>query len=153
MKDSIFQRLTQDHDMLRDMMEELAATEGDTPQRRALFGSLAQELIYHAKAEERTLYQFMLGNERVQDVASHSIHEHEQIEDAIAEVHEIEMSSPQWLIRFKKLKELVEHHLDEEEQDIFDSGEDLISADLQQELGMRYMTEKHKENQKHYEVA
>lgn len=142
---NIFQALEQDHETQRTLVDLVLKTKGDSDGRRELFGRLVRELRSHAKAEERTLYAVMLGEKETQDETAHSVHEHELMEKMMDELLETDMSSSAWIGKFKELADRVVHHLDEEEEDTFAAGRDLLSGDRAQELGDEFRREKETE--------
>ncbi|MAM89257.1 MAG: hemerythrin HHE cation-binding protein [unclassified Hahellaceae] len=144
----IFEALKNDHKVAKDIMRVLENTEGASKERQENYPKLVRELLAHAKAEERTLYHAMLGSADSQDEATHSIKEHKEMEDAMKEVSDTEMSSSQWLPKFRELKELVEHHVKEEEQEIFEAAREVLSTSKQNELGAMYEKEKAVEDKK-----
>lgn len=138
MADDIFAALRADHDTARTYMKILDGTNGGSDGRREVYPKLVKELLAHAKAEERTLYHALIGDRTTQDEASHSVAEHEDIESHILSVSDTSMSSPQWLQKFRKLKSLVEHHMDEEEEETFKAGRGVLSESKQSSLGAAY---------------
>lgn len=115
---NIFETLRAEHHIQRELMHRIAATEGDSDERRGLFAELKAELDDHATAEEVSLYRPLLGT-IAHEKATHSIKEHEEIRELCDELAEMDFASPGWLRRFKSLKECVEHHLEEEEHEVF----------------------------------
>ena len=51
----IFERLKEDHDRHRELLDKLLDTSGDTTERKSLFEELTKELKSHAAAEEQAL--------------------------------------------------------------------------------------------------
>ena len=123
----IFQRLIEDHEKQRGLLGGLSETSGDTEERRRLFAALKQELEAHANAEEQVFYAALLAEPDGQEKARHSIVEHEEMNDLIAALEGIDMASGAWLTKFKDLRERVEHHVDEEEEEIFVRARKLLS--------------------------
>ncbi|GAA3972779.1 hemerythrin domain-containing protein [Allohahella marinimesophila] len=144
----IFEALIKDHEVARDIMRKLEKTEGASAERQEHYPKLVKELLAHAKAEERTLYHAMLGSAESQDEATHSIGEHQDMEEAMEALAKTEMSSSQWLPKFRELRELTEHHMKEEEQEIFEAARDVLSTTRQNELGSQYEKEKVVEDKK-----
>lgn len=116
---NIFEALRSDHDTQRTLLDQLVETHGDSEGRRELFARLRQELQNHAKAEERNFYTPLLKSDLTQDKARHSIHEHEEIDELIEALESLDRSSPAWLTKARELRDMVEHHLEEEEQEVF----------------------------------
>jgi hemerythrin superfamily protein len=141
----IFADLKADHDRHRDLLARLAETKGDSEERRTLFEAFRVEVTAHAAAEEESLYATMLANPDLRDDARHSVSEHKEIDDFLTELFEMEMSSPAWLPKFKEMRHRYEHHIDEEEEEMFPAAaKDLPKAE-QDRLAKIFETRKPKE--------
>ncbi|MCH2555738.1 MAG: hemerythrin domain-containing protein [Alcanivorax sp.] len=116
---NLFEALRQDHDTQRTLLELLVKTHGDSEGREELFAKVKQELTAHTAAEERALYVPMMEQDLTQEKARHSVAEHHEIDELVEELESTDFSSPGWLATAKKLRHLVTHHLDEEEQEVF----------------------------------
>jgi len=126
----IFADLKADHDRHRDMLARLAQTSGDSAERRELFEAFRVEVSAHAAAEEESLYATMLADPDLRDDARHSVSEHKEIDDFLGELLETEMSSSGWLVKFKEMRHRYEHHIDEEEEEMFPAAaKDLPQAE------------------------
>jgi hypothetical protein len=131
----IFTRLKQDHDRHRAMLDRVADTSGDSKERREAFEELRIDVSAHANAEEQSLYAEMLARPDLQDKGRHSVAEHEEADEYFEELVDMEFSSSGWLTRFKTLKDRLEHHMDEEENEIFAAAKKDLSDKRAQELG------------------
>ena len=60
-------------------------------------------------------------------------------------LNEIEMSSPSWLAKFKTLKHEYEHHMEEEENEVFTRAKEVISDDEIEGYGDRFEARKKEE--------
>lgn len=138
---NIFEALRKDHDVQRELLEKLIATSGDTKERNEIFKKLRTELETHADAEERYFYKPLIDSDLTQDKARHSIAEHHEIDDLIEELEETDYSSSAWLKVAKNLQEKVEHHLSEEEQEVFQMAGKVLSENNKKKLAKEY--EKH----------
>ncbi|MEC9281837.1 MAG: hemerythrin domain-containing protein [Bdellovibrionota bacterium] len=138
---TIFQVLHRDHDVQRELLRNLSNTHGDSETRRSLWEILKQELRSHDKFEERYFYSALLFDDEVQKLSRHSIAEHKKIEDHIKKIEETEFSSPGWLVHLKNLKSLVEHHLDEEESEIFPVAGQVLERAEKNMLARKYKFE------------
>lgn len=135
---NIYTRLMEDHVTQRDLSKKLAETSGDTDERRNLFALLKQEVEAHAAAEEQSFYAELMGHSDGQEKARHSVSEHKEAADLIEELTDLDMGSGGWLNKFKKLKDELEHHVDEEEAEIFPAAQAIISDKRAQELGREF---------------
>ncbi|WGI24228.1 hemerythrin domain-containing protein [Halomonas alkaliantarctica] len=116
---TIFEALRKDHDIQRDLLARLVETHGDSDERDSLYKQVRAELQYHAAAEERALYIPMMSIDLTQEKARHSVAEHHEIDELLELLDGTDYSATHWLTHAKQLQDLVTHHLDEEEQEVF----------------------------------
>ena len=99
----------------------------------------------HAAAEEETFYSKLMSKTWGQDAARHSVHEHQQLDDLMEELNDTDMSSPGWLTKFKQLKHDYEHHMDEEENEVFTRAREVIDGAEVEGYGKRFRARKAEE--------
>ncbi len=116
---TIFEALRTDHDRQRQLLAQLVETHGDSAARERVFAQIKAALVHHAAAEERYFYVPLMQCDMTQEKARHSVAEHHEIDELIEALEATSHSSPSWLATAKKLQEMVTHHLDEEEQEVF----------------------------------
>jgi hemerythrin-like domain-containing protein len=68
----------------------------------------------------------------------HSVAEHKDIDDLIEDLETKDMSSSSWLVKAKELEHKVVHHLDEEEQEVFQLAGKALSETQKMNLGKDY---------------
>ena len=144
----IFERLKADHDRNRELLDRIAATQGDSDERAQLFEAFRVEVTAHAASEEMSLYATMLSKPDLRDEAQHSVAEHKEIEDLLTELYEMDFGSTGWLTRFRTMKHRYLHHIDEEEEEMFPEAEQGLSAAKKKELIAIFEKEKPKEKAK-----
>lgn len=115
----IYADLKKDHDRHRNLLDRIEATSRGSDERAELFEELRKELQAHAAAEEESLYTLMLANPDLRDEARHSVAEHKEIDDLLGELAEIETNDLGWITKFRQLRHRYEHHIDEEEEEMF----------------------------------
>ena len=142
----IFDRLKQDHDRHRELLDKLLETSGDSDQREQLFTELTKELKSHAAAEEQALYSTMLRKPPTTDETRHSVAEHHEIDEALNDLAATDMSSGAWLTKFKEFDHQYRHHIDEEEEDHFPDFENYL--DDEDRAHMEKVFERRKEEEK-----
>ena len=131
---SIFNRLKEDHDQHRLLLEKLedAKAKGEQERRQKLFEQFRVEVTAHAAAEEETLYATMLARPDLREDAQHSVSEHKEIDDYFEDMAELEFASAEWEGIFDKLAHRYIHHIDEEEEEMFpDAAEELTDQEEQ----------------------
>lgn len=142
---SIYDAIKSDHDAHRDLLNALEQTSGDTAERREAWNSFYRDVKSHAAAEEETFYSKLISETWGQDSARHSVHEHQQLDDLMEELNEMDMSSPGWLTKFKTLKHDYEHHIDEEENEVFTRARETIGEEHNEAFGQRFEERKKEE--------
>ncbi|MBO9469258.1 hemerythrin domain-containing protein [Endozoicomonas sp. G2_2] len=135
---TIFEALRESHDKQRRLLDGLTDTHGDSSKREGLFAALKAELVHHANAEERHFYVPLMEYDRTQEKARHSVAEHHEIDELIETLEETDYSSPSWLTSAKKLQHLVTHHLDEEEQEVFQVAGKVLTDSEKTDLADSY---------------
>lgn len=141
----IFADLKADHDRHRALLARIGETSGAGDERETLFEAFRIEVSAHAAAEEESLYATMLGNPELRDDARHSVSEHKEIDDFLGELAEIETASDAWLTKFKEMRHRYEHHIDEEEEEMFPAAAKELSGAEEARLARIFETRKPKE--------
>lgn len=141
----IYAALKADHDKQRSMLKELGELKGDTDQRRSLFEKFRLEVQSHAAAEEESLYAVMLGNPDLRDDARHSVAEHKEVDDLIGELMDMPFGTDEWEKRFGHMRHRYEHHIDEEEEDMFPAADKELDDATEQKLAGIYKERKPEE--------
>jgi hemerythrin superfamily protein len=95
--------------------------------------------MVHAQAEEEVLYpamrnlMFMSGTSRVDE----SYREHQQLKDLLSDMQTMDPGSDAFNSKFQDFKNKLEHHVDEEENEMFPIVRDRMSIDRQEQMGQR----------------
>lgn len=138
---NIFEALRKDHDTQRELAAKLIETHGDSEERQQLFDTLKEELAAHAAAEERYFYIPLMKDDATQEKSRHSVAEHHELDEFVEKLEETDMSSAGWLTTAKDLAHRLEHHLDEEEQEVFQMAGKVLSDDQKTALAHDYTEE------------
>ena len=89
-------------------------------QRRKLFVQIADNLAAHATIEEKLFYpRAFQGENGVQDLLREAVEEHLVVKRVISDLLEMEVEDEQFEAKVSVLKELVLHHVKEEQDNIF----------------------------------
>jgi len=116
---NIFEALRLSHDTQRAQATQLLATEGDSTDRQRLFRELKHELAAHAAAEERAFYLPLIEHDESMALARHGMAEHHEMDEMVDELNKTDFSSPGWIAQFRKLRDKIFHHLEDEEHAFF----------------------------------
>ncbi len=117
----IFDVITSDHEKVKKILEQMQHTTPKAGKRREqLLQSLAENLQPHMYAEEQYFYQVLLDETDDKETVFEAIEEHRVAKMVLSDLHEAAVDDLRWAACCKVLKELVEHHVDEEENEVFE---------------------------------
>jgi hemerythrin-like domain-containing protein len=120
-------------------------TERGVKTREELFATLKQELDVHTYIEETYLYPVLEKADETHDIALEAFEEHAVVKDLLAELEKLSKDDETWGAKLKVLKENVEHHVEEEEGEMFKKARKVLSEEELESLGARM--ERAKESQ------
>ncbi|CAN5145676.1 hypothetical protein BH09PSE3_BH09PSE3_27980 [soil metagenome] len=127
---TIFDDLKADHDRHRELLSAIADAKDDKKKRAELFEKFRIDVSGHAAAEEQSLYATMMMDPEMQDDARHSVSEHKEVDDMLSELYELEVDTPEWSRKFTMMRTRYDHHITEEEEEMFPEAADhLTDAD------------------------
>ena len=117
--DDILHTIRGEHDVIRAIQELLLETSGAIGTRAQLWYRLKSELYAHAKAEEQAVYDRLAKIDSTRELAEHSIEEHDAIDELLEQLDHIGFDQPGWKSTLHRLVHMSNHHLDEEEEELF----------------------------------
>jgi iron-sulfur cluster repair protein YtfE (RIC family) len=123
--------LKTDHAEFRKLLAQLAET-GDqaVKSREAIFNVLKAELIAHEIAEEEVLYPALAEYEQAEEIVRHSYEEHHVADVLIDELTVLAFDDPAWGAKAHVLKESLEHHIEDEEEEMFPKARKFLADEL-----------------------
>jgi hypothetical protein len=134
-----FELLKNDHKKVSQLFEEIESASG--PSKKQLFNQLKSELDLHAHVEEKIFYPALENKEESRDITLEAYEEHKVVKDLLAELAS-DSPGDEWNAKLKVLRENVEHHVEEEEGELFDKAEDVLSDEQIERLGTEMEAEK-----------
>jgi hemerythrin-like domain-containing protein len=136
-----FQMLKKDHSEVKDILGQLTKTK-EAKKREELFQTLKMELVPHMKSEESTFYTSLAAKKEASEDAMEGMEEHHVSEMVLKELDKMPKSEDQWGAKISVFKELVEHHIKEEEGKIFKTAEKAFEKDEIEEIMKKFEKEK-----------
>ncbi len=135
--------LKNDHDKVESIFEKLEpTTERAVKTREELFTQLKQKLDVHSHIEETIFYPAIKDADATHDITLEGYEEHHVVKILLSELAAMPVDTEQWTAKLKVLKENVEHHVEEEEDEMFVSARKVLSKEEIEELGARMEAEK-----------
>ena len=134
----IIQLIMEDHKPLKRLIKVLKKPENSFDMRMKAFTEFAELLVNHAKPEELSLYVNMKQDEDMRSEALEGDVEHGLADQLLEEIKRTE-DEDMWTAKVKVLAELVEHHIEEEEEELLPDYRKNSEIDERIELGQKYL--------------
>jgi hypothetical protein len=124
--------LKEQHGDVAEMFEQLDEVEGE--EKQELFNHLADALAIHAAIEEAHFYPAVRAS-RTEDILLESLEEHLAIKRVLADLLDLDFDDAVFDAKLKVLQEEVEHHVEEEEGELFPKVSRLFGKERLAEIG------------------
>lgn len=136
---TIFEVLKQDHEKARYLFDKAQKTgKKEISSLQKLFSQLEEELELHMEGEERFFYSALEQNEETRDYALKAFEEHQVAKSMLGTFQALAVDDERWIAKMKVLGEIVEHHMKEEEQEIFKLAGKVLGKEQQHEIAMAF---------------
>jgi len=130
--------LKADHDKVKKMLADGdSTTERAEKTRTELFAALKDEMMIHERIEEEIFYPALKEHPKAKDIVLEGYEEHHVVDEIMGELEALDVTDETWAPKFKVMKENIEHHIEEEEGDMFKQARSVFSTDELEELGAR----------------
>jgi hemerythrin-like domain-containing protein len=135
--------LKDDHDKVKKIMNDLdSTTERGVKTRQELFAKVRQELEVHESIEEEIFYPALKEHPKAKDLVLVAYEEHHVVDTVMAEIAEVPFEDETWGAKLTVMKENVEHHIEEEEGEMFPQARQVFSKEELEALGDRMQARK-----------
>jgi hemerythrin-like domain-containing protein len=135
-----FELLKADHKKVAELFDLLETASGK--RKLDVFKQIKSELEIHTHVEETIFYPALEKPEETHDLTLEAYEEHNVVKTLLAELSGAKSATDEWQARAKVLRENVEHHVKEEENELFDKADDVLSDEEIESLGERMAAEK-----------
>jgi hemerythrin superfamily protein len=127
------QLLKSQHRVVEKLFDDIEQAE-DADEREAIFQQLADNFAAHAIIEEDLFYPQAYAEE-TQELLTEAVEEHLSAKRLIADLLEMEPNDDQYAAKIKVLKEQIQHHVKEEEGELFKKIEKRFDKKRLEQLG------------------
>lgn len=137
----IYSLIKNDHRKIKDILSELSdTTEKAQRKRPELLAQLKQVLIPHSRAEEIVLYDELKLLRRGEAVyqAYEGYEEHRICDHVMQELEHVDQSDPRWRAKFEVLKEMITHHIEDEEENVFEQAKTFFSLEEAEQMAQKF---------------
>jgi hemerythrin-like domain-containing protein len=130
--------LTEDHRAVKKLLSELeATTERGVKTREELFARIKADLTVHEIIEEEIFYPALKEHPKARDIVLEAYEEHNVVDTLVGELSSLPYDDERWGAKAKVMQENIEHHIEEEEGDMFKKARQVFDEAELEELGER----------------
>ncbi len=135
--------LTDDHAALKKLLEQGdQTTERGIKTRTELLARMKTELTAHEVIEEEIFYPALKEHPKAKELVLEAYEEHHVVDKVMAELEQTSVEDEVWGAKFTVMKENIEHHIEEEEGEMFPQARQVFDKDELLALGERMATRK-----------
>jgi len=128
--------LKEDHVKAKKLMTELEeTTERGVKTREQKWTKLLKELTIHENIEEEIFYPALMEHPKAKDIVLEAMEEHHLVDDIVEQLKDTPFDDEHWGAKLKVTKENVEHHIEEEETEMFKISRQVFTKEELGELG------------------
>jgi len=130
--------LKEDHRKVKKLLAELErTTERGVKTRTELFATIKGELSVHETIEEEIFYPELKAHPNAKDIVLEGFEEHHVVDVLMSELEAMDVDDENWGAKAIVMKENIEHHIEEEEGDMFKAARQVFDRDELEKLGRR----------------
>lgn len=141
----IYQILSKEHDQVQEMLDQQIEKKKSGRADDHVMKEIQQQLTIHLNVEEKLFYPQLTRSDESREDAFEAYEEHHIARVTLNELMRMSSEDERWLAKLKVLKELIDHHVQEEEKNLFKAAKKVISSDMAKEIGQKYQQEKEKQ--------
>jgi hemerythrin superfamily protein len=121
------------HEEVKALFKKIEKAEED--EKQDLFEQLADALAVHATIEEKHFYP-ATRSARTEELLQEAVEEHLSAKRLIADLMEMSSDDPQFDAKVTVLQEQIEHHVEEEENELFPKVRKMLKKEELEDLGV-----------------
>lgn len=137
-----FNLLKADHRKVEELFNQLESARGQA--KRRVFEQIKMELDLHTHIEEKFFYPALEKPRETHDLTLEAYEEHDVVKKLLRELSRAKGVDDEWQAQAKVLQENVEHHVEEEENELFPKAASALSEEEIEELGEQMAAEKNR---------
>ena len=135
-----FNLLKADHRKVEELFEQLESASGQAKMR--VFEQIKMELELHTHIEEKFFYPALEKPKQTHELTLEAYEEHDVVKKLLQQMGRAKSATEEWEAQAKVLQENVEHHVEEEENELFPKAEAALSEEDIETLGEQMEAEK-----------
>ena len=127
--------LKKDHKEASALMEQIEVADKGDRSAKELFNELKQALTLHTQMEEQLLYPALKSFDETKDWVPEAIDEHQEVDEILTEMSALSPREDAFMDKLTELRDAVEHHVEEEETNIFPKAQKAMGQSRLDEMG------------------
>ena len=117
---SIFELLKKDHREAKAALKKIENLESaQSAERKHMYAKVSAALEAHSRSEEKAVYDVVKDMPKTHEMVMEGFEEHHVLDRLMEELSETDPAEDAWLAKITVLREILEHHIEEEEDDLF----------------------------------
>ena len=135
-----FNLLKTDHEKVAELFDQLESSNGKA--KLQVFAQIKTELELHTHIEETIFYPALEDPKQTHELVLEAYEEHDVVKKLLAQLSKAKSADEEWDAQAKVLRENVEHHVEEEENELFKKTRAALSKEEIETLGEQMENEK-----------
>lgn len=127
--------LMQDHKQVAGLMDQLETADKGDRSAKGIFLQIKEGLTLHTQIEEQIFYPALKNFEETKDLVPEAFEEHQEVKDLLEDMSSLSPGDDEFMDKFTELRDSVEHHVEEEESEMFPKAEKVLGQSRLQEMG------------------
>lgn len=137
-KAGILNTLEREHAEVSALMQKVLSASNPAATAEEHYPAIRRKLLMHARAEQDVLYAACEKQTETASMIPNSIGEHAELERLLGELDRLPVDSQAWLEEFRRLEQTVRHHVEQEENLLFERCQEAFENDQLRELDSQY---------------
>jgi len=139
----VFNLLKKDHKEVKQLFKKIGkSSDSAVKLREKTYQQIAKELNLHMSVEEQIVYPRLKEIKPLKDTIGEGFEEHHVAKQLMSEIEGLSADDEQWKAKVAVLQEIIEHHLEEEEKEIFPKAQKALGKEESNNLGKQVQQEK-----------
>lgn len=142
MAQQIYEMLRKDHETVKQAIAKiLDTTDGAKKTREDLFQKIKHELEVHTRFEEEVFYPTFREDKpdkEAKEEVKDALNEHDEAKKMLAKLEKMDKTSDEFIETLKELQKALEHHISDEEDEMFPQARKAVDDDAAVEMAERY---------------
>jgi hemerythrin superfamily protein len=126
--------LKEDHQKVKRLFQEMRKI-SDRSKQKEIFDKIDTELEMHTHIEETVFYPAIEEQEELKDMVAEALEEHHQAKELLEQLEKLRADDHDFGSQLQQLIEAVEHHVEEEEGEMFPKIREVFDEDELEQLG------------------